>query len=107
MTLRRCDGTDSEMLTPDGRRGNCGRTFDDTEHYVICPHHPISPRIDPIVLDHIAEQLADPYGTVGAGYVLTPGRQGQVFVTCNPCAQSPDAAPPALHWTAVCSFADV
>lgn len=39
--MRRCDGNDPNLLTPAGEVGNCGRSFDDVNRYVICPHKTI------------------------------------------------------------------
>jgi hypothetical protein len=36
--IRKCDGTDPNLVDSEGNTGNCGLEFDDVHHLVICPH---------------------------------------------------------------------
>jgi hypothetical protein len=40
--LRRCDGSDPNLIARDGSRGcPCGLTFDDVDRMVVWPHTPL------------------------------------------------------------------
>lgn len=43
--IRTCNGSDPNLKTRDGTVGNCGRTFDDLNHWTVCPHDefPVNP----------------------------------------------------------------
>ncbi len=43
--MRHCNGQDPNIRTRDGVTGNCGRRFDDVNHWTTCPHDefPINP----------------------------------------------------------------
>lgn len=36
--IRNCNGSDPNLKTLDGQVGNCGRTFEDINHWTTCPH---------------------------------------------------------------------
>jgi len=38
--MRHCNGEDPNLVDPENNTGNCGRRFDDVDHWTICPHEP-------------------------------------------------------------------
>lgn len=45
--IRTCNGADPNLHTEGGAVGNCGRTFDDVNHWTSCPHDefPVNPNV--------------------------------------------------------------
>ena len=46
---RHCNGKDPNLRTIGGLIGNCGKVFNDVDHWTICPHLSFSPTVIPTV----------------------------------------------------------
>lgn len=65
--IRTCNGSDPNLRTPDGAVGNCGRTFDDVNHWTTCPHaeFPVNPEAWRLLGDDVADDGSRATGLPG------------------------------------------
>lgn len=105
--IRTCNGSDPNLKTLDGQVGNCGRTFEDINHWTTCPHDefPINQAAAALINDRIEREPGIRIARADGGADTQP------IVPGDPAATDPAGAarkligPAYAHTDAPCTDA--